>query len=99
MVFRHVLMLTLRADVTPQERDELTDCFARMPRAMDYIRRYEFGFDLGNLAPGGPDFTLVADFDSEADWRRYSDDPVHLELTKVVRSVTESMVRAQYLVG
>jgi Stress responsive A/B Barrel Domain len=92
-------MLTLRDDVSENDKLELLSAFAAMPRAMGFIRRYEFGFDLGNLGPGNPDFALVADFDNEEDWRRYSEYPDHLELTARVRMVTESMVRVQYLVA
>lgn len=65
---------------------------------MDYIRRYEFGFDLGNLGPGSPDFGLVADFDSEEDWRRYSTNPEHDVLAGLVRDVAADLIRLQYLV-
>jgi hypothetical protein len=34
-----------------------------MPAVMDYIRRYEFGLDLGNVGPGAPNFGLVMEGD------------------------------------
>jgi hypothetical protein len=91
-------MITLNNEVTESEKNRLKAGFARMPQVMDYIRRYEFGFDLGNLGPGGPDFGLVADFDSEEDWRRYSANPDHRELSEIVRRVTAEMTRVQNLV-
>lgn len=97
-VFRHILMLTLRDDVTEDERQELASWFARMPAAMDFIRRYEFGFDLGNLGPDTPDFALVADFDSEEDWRAYVVHPEHEDLIVFVNTVAVGRTRAQYLV-
>jgi len=94
--FRHMLMLTLVDDATAEDRDRLAACFARMPRVMDFIRRYEHGFDLGNLEGATADFGLVADFDSEEDWRRYSAHPEHQKLVALVQEVGDTMVRMQY---
>jgi hypothetical protein len=93
-----MLMLTLVEDATTDDRDGLLAGFDRMPRAMDFIRRYEHGFDLGNLEGTTADFGLVADFDSEDDWKRYSTHPEHQELTALVRAVTATMIRMQYYV-
>jgi hypothetical protein len=96
--FRHILMMRFKDDVTDAQKTELLEEFARMPEAMDYIRRYEFGLDLGNLGPEAPDFGLVADFDSEEDWRRYADDPDHRRLVAMVRERSAGLTRMQYLV-
>lgn len=96
--FRHMLMMNLEDDVTDVQRAELLATFSRMPQVMDFIRRYEFGFDLGNLDGEVYGFGLVADFDSEDDWRRYSTDSEHEVLAELVRSLSAGMVRMQYLV-
>lgn len=96
--FRHLLMIRFKDDVTSEQKTELLDTFARMPRVMDWIRRYEFGLDLGNLGPETPDFGLVADFDSEEDWRRYSTNLEHQVLGELVRDVSAELIRVQYLV-
>jgi len=96
--FRHLLMIRFEEDVTRDQTEELLTAFARMPAVMGFIRRYEFGFDLGNLGPGSPDFGLVADFDSEEDWRRYSTNPEHDVLADLVRDVAAELIRLQYLV-
>lgn len=96
--FRHVVLLHLRDDATDQQRESLLAGFARMPELMDFIRRYEFGFDLGNLGPDNPDFGLVADFDSEEDYRRYADHPDHQELIALLRELATGTIRVQYLV-
>ena len=69
-----------------------------MPAVMDYIRRYEFGLDLGNVGPGAPDFGLDADFDSEEDWRGYSTNPEHDVLAGLVRDMAADLIRLHYLV-
>lgn len=96
--FRHVVLLHLKDGITEQQREDLRTGFARIPEVMGYIKRYEFGFDLGNLGPDDPDFGLVADFDSEEDWRRYSEDPDHVLLIDLVRELSEKSVRVQYVV-
>jgi hypothetical protein len=94
-----MLMMHFNDDVTEEQKTALLDEFARMPEAMSYIRRYEFGLDLGNLGPDTPDFGLVADFDSEEDWRRYVDNPDHQRLVAMVRELSVGLTRVQYLVG
>lgn len=93
-----MLMIRFKDGVTSQQKTDLLDEFARMPKVMDWIRRYEFGLDLGNLGPDTPDFGLVADFDSEEDWRRYSADPDHEVLTTMVQEMAAELIRVQYLV-
>lgn len=96
--FRHVLMMRFEDGVTDEQKAEMLDEFARMPEAMDYIRRYEFGLDLGNLGPDAPGFGLVADFDSEEDWRRYVENPDHQRLLAMVKELSAGLTRMQYLV-
>jgi hypothetical protein len=93
-----MLMMRLKDDVTDEQKTQLVEEFGRMPEAMDYIRRYEFGLDLGNLGPNAPDFGLVADFDSEEDWRRYVENPDHRRLVSMVGELSAGLTRMQYLV-
>jgi hypothetical protein len=96
--FRHLLMIRFKDGVTSRQKTDLIEAFARMPEVMDWIRRYEFGLDLGNLGPDTPGFGLVADFDSEEDWRRYSTHPDHRVLGEMVQEVGAELIRVQYLV-
>ncbi len=99
MVFRHTLMLTFSDEATDTQKQALYDGLATMPQVMSFIRRYEFGPDLG-LGDGNPDMALVADFDSEDDWRAYSGHPDHLDLiTNLVRPIVAEARRVQYEVS
>lgn len=93
-----MLMMRLKDDITDEQKTGLLAEFRRMPEVMDYIRRYEFGLDLGNLGPTAPDFGLVADFDSEEDWRRYVENPDHRRLVSMVGELSVGLTRMQYLV-
>ncbi len=96
--FRHTLMLRFTADATEQQKQALYDGLARMPGVMDFIRRYEFGTDLA-ISEGNPDLALVADFDSEEDWRAYQSHPDHLVLVNdLVKPIIREAIRVQYLV-
>ena len=96
--FRHTLMLRFTADATEQRKQALYDGLARMPEVMDFIRRYEFGTDLG-ISEGNPDLALVADFDLEEDWRAYQSHPDHLALVNdLVKPIVREAIRVQYLV-
>ena len=88
---------------TPEASEEqvqaVLDGLAMMPSAMDFIRRYEFGRDVGSLDVSY-DLALVADFDSEEDYRRYAANPDHVKVIEErIRPILAHMARAQYVVG
>lgn len=88
-------MIKYHRDVTGDQKQALLDGLAKMPVVMDFIRRYEFGADLG-LSDGTYDFGLVADFDSVNDWRRYLDNPDHQILVhNLIRPIAEDVARLQ----
>ena len=94
--FRHVMMLRFDRDVTGDQKEALTAGLAKMPEIMDFIRRYEFGSDLG-LSDDTFDFALVADFDSAKDYELYTRNPDHQILVhNLVRPIAAEVVRAQY---
>ena len=98
-VFRHSLMLRFNNDATDQQKQALYEGLATMPKVMPFIRRYEFGPDLGH-GPDNPDMALIADFDNEEDWREYSAHPDHLDLiNNLARPITAEAIRVQYEVG
>lgn len=98
MTFRHTLVINFTDEATEEQKGALFDGLAKMPQVMEFIRRYEFGPDLG-LREGNSSAALVADFDSEEDWREYSAHPDHLELVNnLFRPIVSSVTRVQYLV-
>ncbi len=96
---RHTVLLRFKADTTEDQIQAVLDGLATMPQKIDFIRRYEFGRDLG-VMEGNPQVALVADFDSVEDWRAYQSHPDHQELVEtVIGPILESMTRVQYQVG
>jgi hypothetical protein len=91
-------MITFTEDASEAQKQALYDGLAKMPQVMDFIRRYEFGPDLG-LGQSNPNMALVADFDSEEAWRDYSTHPDHLDLIEnLVKPIVAGSTRVQYLV-
>lgn len=96
--FRHNIMVRFREDATNTQIAEFFDGLAAMPDQIDVIRNFQFGPDLG-VREGSLDAALVADFDSEEDWRVYSEHPFHQRfIHEVFRPLVEEAVRVQYLV-
>jgi hypothetical protein len=95
-LLRHTVLLRFKPGTTDDQVQAVLDGLATMPGKMDFIRRYEFGRDVG-IMEGNPHVALVADFDSAEDWRRYQDQPDHQRLVKdVIGPILESMTRVQY---
>jgi hypothetical protein len=91
-------MITFTEDASEAQKQALYNGLAKMPQVMDFIRRYEFGPDLG-LGQSNPNMALVADFDSEEAWRDYSTHPDHLDLIEnLVKPIVAGSTRVQYLV-
>ena len=91
-------MINFTDDATEEQKQALLEGLAKMPQVMDFIRRYEFGPDLG-LTEGSSSLAVVADFDSEEDWRQYSTHPDHLDLVNnLVKPIVAGSTRVQYLV-
>lgn len=96
--FRHTLMIRFKPEATEEQKQALYRGLGTMPAKIDLIRRYEFGPDLG-LIEGNPDMALVADFDSEEDWRAYQSHPEHQAVSReVVQPIAAEMIRVQYRV-
>ena len=97
-IFRHTVLMKFSPDATDDQVAAILDGLASMPETMGFIRRYEFGTDLGHL-DGAFDLAIVADFDSESDYRRYAENPEHQALiAKRILPVLEQMARVQYSV-
>jgi hypothetical protein len=76
-MLHHVVLVTLRADVTDTEVEAVLGGFAALPPAISQIRTYDVGRDAG-LSPNDFDIVLVATFDSVEDFQAYREHPAHL---------------------
>ncbi len=93
---RHIALLRFKPGTTDDQIQAVLDGLGTMPERMDFIRRYEFGRDVG-IMEGNPQVALVADFDSADDWHSYQDHPDHQLLVKeVISPILDSLTRVQY---
>ena len=91
-------MLRFAKEATEEQKKAMFEGLARLPHVIPQIERYEFGPDLG-LGDGNPDAALVADFDSEEDWRAYQAHPAHqVVVNELVAPIASEAIRVQYLV-
>jgi hypothetical protein len=72
----HVWMMSMKPDVTQEQREALMDRMAQLPGEIDGIKSFKAGADLG-LNPGNSDIVIVAEFETEKIWRSYLDAPAH----------------------
>jgi len=95
-MIRHVVLLKWKENTPLQAIRELNDAFATLPALIPEIRQYQHGPDLG-LYPGNADYLLVADFDSEQDFKSYVTNKKHREVMQNFSlPILESFHSAQF---
>lgn len=79
MPFRHVVMFKWEDHVDEDHVEQVRAGLSALPAAIDEIRSYVHGTDLG-VSDGNFDYVVVADFDDVDDFRTYRDHPQHVQL-------------------
>ena len=78
-MIRHVVMFKWTDDVDAAHVATVTAELAKLPAAIDQIRSYTHGPDVGAVA-GNFDYVVNGDFDSIDDFFVYRDHPAHQAL-------------------
>ena len=92
-MIRHVVLFRFREDAADADRQAV---LAELPSAIEQIRRYEYGDDVG-LVEGNFDFAVVADFDDRSAFETYAAHPRHQQLiTDRIRPILTERVAVQY---
>lgn len=78
-MIRHTVVFRWKPEVTEDERQQVATEIAKLPSMVATIRAFASGPDAG-LAEGNFDFAVTADFDDEAGYVTYRDDPGHREI-------------------
>jgi hypothetical protein len=79
MPFRHVVMFKWNDGVAADHADQVRDGLNALPPAIEQIRSYVHGPDVG-VSEGTFDYVVVADFDDVDDFRIYRAHPAHVLL-------------------
>ena len=78
-MLRHVVLFTWTEDTDPATREATLAALRRLPEEVGGMTSFAVGPDAG-LVAGNAHTALVADFPDVEAWRRYADDPVHLQV-------------------
>lgn len=89
-MIRHVVVFKWANDVDAAHVAATTVEFATLPAAIEQIRSFSFGPDLGAVA-GNFDYVVTGEFDSIDDFFAYRDHPAHQALVQrfIAPHVTE----------
>jgi hypothetical protein len=95
-MIRHTVLFSWKPDATDEQKQRAATELAKLPSIVPSVRAFASGPDAG-LAPGNFDFAVSADFDDEAGFFAYRDDPVHREvIQRYMLPITAQRAAVQY---
>ena len=95
-MIRHVVMFKWTDSATAEQKLRVAAELSALAPTVPSIRSYVFGADAG-LASGNFDFSVTADFDDEAGYIAYRDDPGHQEvIAKAVKPIVAQRAAVQF---
>ena len=95
-MIRHTVLFQWTAEATEEQKQSVTAELAALPPKVPSLRGFVFGADAG-LATGNYDLAVTADFDDEAGYFAYRDDPAHREIiARTVLPITAQRVAVQF---
>jgi hypothetical protein len=98
-VLRHVVCFKWNDDATSGQIHDAERGLRSLPDQIAEIQRYELGADAG-LSDDTYDMVLLAEFDDDADFRRYTSHPQHrLVVDAMISPILSSIVRVQTWIG
>jgi hypothetical protein len=84
-MIRHVVVFTWKPEATPEQIEEIASSLRNLTSSIPAIRAYACGSDAG-ITKGNFNFAVVADFDDEAGFVSYRDNPGHRDI--IARLIT-----------
>ncbi len=75
-MIRHTVLFSWKPEATEEEKQQAAAEVAKLPSIVPSVRAFVSGPDVG-LNQGNFDFAVCADFDDEAGYLAYRDDPGH----------------------
>ncbi|MEV8511628.1 Dabb family protein [Dactylosporangium sp. NPDC051484] len=94
-MFRHVVLIKFKPDVTPEQIEQLTNRLESVSDAIPQVRAVACGSDRG-LIQGSSDFAIVVDFDSIDDYNVYLRHDDHVALAGLLGPLVESRAVVDY---
>jgi Stress responsive A/B Barrel Domain len=95
-MIRHTVLFKWKPEATDDEKEQVATELAKLPSVVPSLRAFACGHDAG-LAQGNFDFAVTADFDDEAGFHAYRNDPVHREIVeRRILPITAQRVAVQF---
>lgn len=95
-MLHHVVLLRFLEGTTEAQRQALAEGLAALPAAIEEVRSFAFGADLG-LVDGTWDWAIHATFDDADAWRRYQAHPAHVAVVEqLLRPVLAERAAVQH---
>jgi len=95
-MIRHTVQFKWAADATDEQKQAAATEVAKLPSIVPSIRAFASGPDAG-LAERNFDFAVTADFDDEAGYFAYRDDPAHRDIVqRYITPIVAQRAAVQY---
>ena len=95
-MIKHIVLLNWKAGTTAEQVAQVTAEFAKLQDSIEEIQSYQFGPDAG-IFKGNASYALLAEFNSEADLKRYAAHPLHQAfLENVAAPILDSFQSLQF---
>jgi len=78
-MIRHVVLFRWKPEATQEQKARAAREVATLPSIVPSVREFASGTDIG-VNEGNFDFCVAADFDDEAGYIAYRDDPAHRQI-------------------
>jgi len=75
-MIRHVVVIRWKPEATEDQKALAATELARLPAIVPSVLGFAIGADAG-ISAGNADFAITADFEDEAGYLAYRDDPAH----------------------
>jgi hypothetical protein len=95
-MLKHIVLLTWQDGTTDAQIAEVGDSLGHLVATIDAIYSYDYGVDMG-LVQGNSDYSIVAEFLTEADFFAYAKHPEHKRfVSEIVQPIVATSNAMQF---
>ena len=95
-MIRHVVVFSWKPEATLEQVEQIATELRKLPAVIPAIKAYACGTDAG-ITQGNADFAVTADFDDEAGFVSYRDNPDHRAIIQTyITPITAHRAAAQF---
>ena len=95
-MIRHTALFKWTTEATDEQKAAVVAELGTLPPIVPSIRGFVLGADIG-VATGNFDFAVTADFDDEAGFVAYRDDPAHRDIiSRTIAPIMAQRVAVQF---